>query len=191
MEPDDPIHPWRVLESGHGPDLRLFRPRWDLVENPRNGYRLRALVLETPPWANVVARDAEGRFLLVRQWRFGTRSRSLEVPAGVVHTGEPPLEAARRELLEETGCAAARWSTLGSVAPNPAVHDNRCHLYLAEGVERVQEPSLDEGEDLETLWMTAEEVRAAAADGTIHSALAVAALARVLDLRVAAPEPAD
>jgi len=191
MEPDDPIHPWRVLESGHGPDLRLFRPRWDLVENPRNGYRLRALVLETPPWANVVARDAQGRFLLVRQWRFGTRSRSLEVPAGVVHTGEPPLEAARRELLEETGCAAARWSTLGSVAPNPAVHDNRCHLYLAEGVERVQEPSLDEGEDLETLWMTAEEVRAAVADGTIQSALAVAALARVLDLRVAAPEPAD
>ena len=146
--------------------------------------------LRLRPAARLIVLDPEGRALMFR-YDVPGRDPFWVTAGGEVEPGETFEDAARRELLEETGCEAARWRTLGSVAPNPAVHDNLCHMYLAEGVERVQEPSLDEGEDLETLWMTAEEVRAAVADGTIHSALAVAALARVLDLRVAAPEPAD
>lgn len=190
MDSSDPPRPWPVLESGHGPDLRIFRPRWDLVENPRNGHQLKALILETPAWATVVARDEAGRFLMVQQWRFGSRALSLEVPAGVVHAGEPPLAAARRELLEETGCVAERWSSLGSVAPNPAVHDNRCHQFLAEGVRQVQDPTLDQGEDLRRLWLEEAEVVAAVREGRIDHALAVTALGRVLDLRVT-PAPAE
>lgn len=127
---------------------------------------------------------------MVQQWRFGSRALSLEVPAGVVHAGEPPLAAARRELLEETGCVAERWSSLGSVAPNPAVHDNRCHQFLAEGVRQVQDPTLDEGEDLRRLWLEEAEVVAAVREGRIDHALAVTALGRVLDLRVT-PAPAE
>jgi hypothetical protein len=76
------------------------------------------------------------------------------------------------------------------VAPNPAVHDNRCHQFLAEGLRRVQEPSLDEGEDLQRVWMEEAEVVAAVRAGRIDHALAVSALGRVLDLRVT-PSPVE
>lgn len=181
MTPEDPaLRPWKTHATRRGESLRILRPRFDLVENPRNGQRFEALVLEAPEWANVVARDEAGRFLLVRQWRFGSSGFSLEVPGGVVHRNEEPLRAAQRELLEEIGGEAASWHSLGSVSPNPALFNNRCHQFLAEGVRIVAEPTLDEGEDLELVRLDATEVLAAIQGGEIHHALALTALARVL-----------
>lgn len=184
MEESDPIRPWPVLKSEHGTSLGIFEPRWDLVENPRNGHSFRALVLEAPQWVNVVARDGQGRFLLVRQWRFGIGGPSLEIPGGVVHRGEDPLVAAKRELLEETGCEAKQWIALGSVSPNPAIHNNRCFHYLALGVRQVAELNQDPGEDLQSVWLEESDLVAQVADGTLDHALVLSALARVVDLRV-------
>ncbi len=75
----------------------------------------------------------------------------LEIPAGLVDPGESPEDAARRELLEETGYEAARWSSLGAVRPSPAYQDNTCHTFLAEGCRKVAEPHLDPGEDIEVV----------------------------------------
>lgn len=184
MDHDDPIRPWPVIKSKQGTSLGIFQPRWDHVKNPRNGHEMRALVLETPQWVNVVPRDEEGRFLLVRQWRFGINGPSLEIPGGVVHAGEDPMLAGKRELLEETGCEAREWIALGSVSPNPAIHDNRCFHFLAKGVRQVKELNLDPGEDLETIWLTEQELLAQIADERLDHALVLSALARVLDLRV-------
>lgn len=187
MERDDPIQPWPILKSERGASLGIFEPRWDLVQNPRNGHSMRALVLETPQWVNVVARGQDGRFLLVRQWRFGIGALSLEIPGGVVHRGEDPLLAAQRELLEETGCEGTKWTTLGSVSPNPAIHDNRCFHFLAEGVHVVAAPQMDPGEDLESVWLEQGELQELVRDGTLDHALVLSALCRVLDLRVTEP----
>jgi ADP-ribose pyrophosphatase len=191
MDEPDPIRPWPVLKSERGQSLGIFQPRWDHVQNPRNGHPMRALVLEAPQWVNVVARDEAGSFLLVRQWRFGIQAPSLEIPGGAVNRGEEPLAAGKRELLEETGCEATSWTALGSVSPNPAIHDNRCFHFLAEGVKQVAELNQDPGEDLESVWLTETELLAKITEQTLDHALVLSALARVIDLRVTDPGQGD
>lgn len=184
MKPDPrAARPWPFHASERGPDLVLFRVRHDRFENPRTGQELRALILETPEWVNVVPVTAGGEILMVRQFRFGTRKLTLEIPGGVVNPGEDPRQGAERELREETGCSAERWTYLGSVEPNPAFHTNRCHHFLATGVQRTSPQELDAGEDIEVLSFPSAKVTEMVAAGEIQNSMVVTALSRVLDLR--------
>ncbi len=180
---DETPRPWPRLGSEYAQDLHLFQPRWDQMRNPRTGKVMARLVLETPAWVNVVARNARGRYLLVRQFRFGSASVTTEIPGGVVDAGESPLVAAKRELREETGHVAPRWTSLGSVAPNPAFQDNRCHHFLAEGATLEGALELDPGEDLCVIELEEGELREWVAQGRIDHVLVLSALSRHLDLR--------
>lgn len=91
-------------------------------------------------WCNVVAVTDDDRLVLVWQWRFGTQAFSLETPGGVIDEGESPIDAARRELLEETGYEARTIEHLLTHEPNPALQGNRCHSFLALGAKRVRDP---------------------------------------------------
>jgi len=175
--------PWKRLDSEAGPDLLIARARFDWLENPRTGERLRRLVLDTRDWVNVVALTPERRLVVVRQFRFGTGTVTTEIPGGVIDSGEEPLAAARRELREETGFTSERWTALGAVEPNPAFLTNLCHHYLAEGVRRTHELELDPGEDITVDTLALDEARAAVASGAIRHSLVLSALSRVLDLR--------
>jgi ADP-ribose pyrophosphatase len=174
---------WPLLGSRHEKSLVLFRPRWDRLSNPRTGEEFDRLVLETPDWVNVVALTRARELVLVEQYRFGSRDLTLEIPGGVLDRGEEHGAAARRELLEETGYTGGAWTYLGAVQPNPAFHDNLCHHWLAEGVERTSVQGLDAGEDIAVRTLPYDEIGAAVTDGRIRHALVLTALCRVVDLR--------
>jgi 8-oxo-dGTP pyrophosphatase MutT (NUDIX family) len=175
--------PWTKLGTRRGEHMILFRPRWDRLQNPRTGEAFDRLVLETPDWVNVVAITKDKRLVCVSQYRFGTKSVTLEIPGGVLDRGEEHGHAAKRELQEETGYTSARWRYLGSVQPNPAFHDNLCHHWLAEDCERTHDQGLDPGEDISIEAVPLDDVVRRIESGDIRHCLVISALSRVLDLR--------
>ncbi|GAC1549517.1 MAG: hypothetical protein NVS3B10_12830 [Polyangiales bacterium] len=126
--------------------------RLDLVRE--DGSARPVFTFSAPDWCNVVPLTDDGKVVLVRQHRWGTDAASLEIPGGIVDPGEAPLDAARRELREETGYDAGELVSLGAVDPNPALQGNRLHMFLARGCR----PSgvgqqLDELEDCELVLL--------------------------------------
>ena len=183
---------WQVLGSRYeDAGLMLFEKRIDRLRNPRNGKVFERLVLESVDWVNVVALDADGRSLMIRQYRFGVGYTTLETPGGMVDPGEDSKTAAARELLEETGFASDNWSYLGAVEPNPAFHNHLCHHWLAQDVYRAQTQNLGDGESIALEFMTEEQVRAAVVRGELKHALALSALSRVFSVWPMPFEQAD
>ena len=178
---NDP-EPWRIITSEPGPELPLVTVRFDIVRNPRTSKEVRAIVLDSPDWVNVVALTPERRLVVVRQYRFGIGGVTTEIPGGLIDPGEDHRKAAARELREETGYTAARWTYLGASEPNPAVYNNLIHHWLAEGVEATHPLELDDGEDIVVDTLPLDEVRQAVQSGAIRHSLVLAALARVMDL---------
>ena len=174
--------PWRHLRSEDAADLILFRARFDWFEHPGSGAALRRIVLASGDWVNVVPRTPSGQLVMVRQFRFGTRTVTLETPGGSVDPGEDHGAAARRELLEETGYGNGTWCYLGAVEPNPAFHDHLCHHWLADNVVPVQSQKPGPGEDVALLLLDPRQLRHEIAQGTLRHALALSALSRVYSL---------
>ena len=118
-------------------------------------------VLDTSDWAIVipVLETARGReFVMVRQWRHGAQELSLEFPGGVFEKSENALQAAARELLEETGFCAKKMEKLGEFSPNPAIMSNRVHFFLAQDLAPPSAQNLDEDEYVEVETVPWEEV---------------------------------
>jgi len=130
---------------------------------------------------HVVALTGRGEVVLERQYRHPVRKWLLEIPAGSVDRGETVLEAARRELMEETGYAAKKWRVLGGWYPSPASTNTRAFVVLATGARKVRKARPEATEFLRVVlkpFPLALRMAGRAKDGTafFHFGLLLAAL---------------
>ncbi len=174
---------WEIERSETGPDLGLFKARYDWVKNPRNAKTVKVLVLESADWVNVVAVMPDKKILTVKQFRFGIAAETIEIPAGIMDAGETPQLAAERELREETGYTSNHWEYLGSFQANPAFMNNICHSWLALDVEKKYPLQLDEGEQISVAEFSLDEIRREIKKGHLRNSLSLVALSQVFDIR--------
>jgi 8-oxo-dGTP pyrophosphatase MutT (NUDIX family) len=132
--------------------------------------------------AGVLALDDTDRVLLVGQHRYALDAYSWEIPEGGVPAGESVLDGARRELLEETGVAAAEWRELARVHLSNSVSDELAVLFLATGLSH-GDATPDGTEQLVIRWLPFAEVVAMTLDGRITDAMTVVAVERLALLR--------
>ncbi|BAZ03749.1 NUDIX hydrolase [Calothrix sp. NIES-3974] len=119
-----------------------------------------------PGGALAVPMTADGKLILVRQYRFAVAGRILEFPAGTVEQGEEPLDTVKREIQEETGYRAHKWQKLGEFPLAPGYSDEIIYAFVAQDLEKLEQPpTQDDDEDIETVLMTPEELEKAILEG--------------------------
>lgn len=153
----------------------LLEVRKDRVLLPNGKESLREYIVH-PGAVVVLAFLDNGNLLFERQFRYPLRRVFLELPAGKIDPGEPILDTARRELLEETGYVAASWEHLGVMHPCIGYSDERIEIFAARELHLAGEKQLDHNEFLDVIEVSPEEAKAAVFRGEISDAKTITAL---------------
>ena len=170
------MKPWQVRESRTVLDRRWLRIHEQRIDLPHGGEIEEFHLIESPDWVAVLALDEARRVVLVEQYRHGAERTSRELPAGVVDAGETPVEAAQRELLEETGHASDDWRPLISVQTEPARHTTRAHFFFARGARRIADPAVEPSENIRVCTLDVAELLASIEDGTVFHGVHIGAI---------------
>ncbi|HYD70391.1 NUDIX hydrolase [Azospirillum sp.] len=182
----DELKPWSIVASRdvyvHEPWLKI---RVETLELP-DGRRVEFHQVDTRDFVIIVPQTDDGRFVLLRQYKHGARRVNVNFPAGTMETGEPPLECARRELLEETGYEADDWTACGGYVLMGNARGATCHLFVARNCRKVAEPDSGDLEEMRVEVMTRDELLATVARGDFAIASQVAALGLALNPEMAA-----
>jgi ADP-ribose pyrophosphatase len=147
----------------------LFRVTEDKAADRKTGFEIRRSVVRHAGSAVMMAVDDKKRVLLVRQYRLPAAKNLWELPAGRLDPGEKPLQAAKRELIEETGYRARRWSKLASFWVSPGYVQERMTIYLATGLTAGPATPMDD-EQIEARWFTHKELQDMIRTGKIEDA---------------------
>ncbi|MBC7259140.1 MAG: NUDIX hydrolase [Chloroflexi bacterium] len=172
------MKPWSVLSSR----LILSKPPWLTITAQRcqlpNGHIIEEYLLaEGRDVVMVFPLSADGKVILVEQYKHGCGRVLWDLPAGYVDADDPSLlEAAQRELAEETGHSADDWTHLASLYPDPNRSANRFHFYLAVGARQTSAQHLDATEDINVHVVSPADLWALVAEGKIGSMSSVAGI---------------
>jgi len=144
---------------------KLFSVTQDHVVDP-GGFEIHRAIVQHPGSAVMMAVDDKKRILLVRQYRVPARSYLWELPAGKLDEGETPLQAARRELVEETGYRARRWKKLVSFYPSPGYVAEKMTIFLATDLTAGEATPMED-ERIEVRWFTGKQIEDGIRSGKI------------------------
>ncbi len=158
----------KVISSVQKYKNNLFSVSEEHALDP-SGFEIRRAIVHHIGSAVMMAVDDRKRILLVRQYRLPARKYLWELPAGRLDPGETPLQAARRELVEETGYRARQWKKLVMFYPSPGYVAERMTIFLATELSAGQAAPMDD-ERIETRWFTAKEIEQAIRSGRIVDA---------------------
>jgi ADP-ribose pyrophosphatase len=165
------LRPWPLIATRNLGSYRVFNLRANQSQDPRSGKVHEFYAIDSVDWVHVLPVTVTGEVVMIRQFRHGIQAITLEIPGGLVDPGLSPEEAARKELLEETGYGAGDLIPLGWVHPQPAVFSNRCLAFLAPAVTRERTASPEETEDIEILPVALTEIPALIRQGAITNAM--------------------
>jgi len=168
---------WTSESSKELLKTRIGSIRSERCRCARTGAENDFITFDFPDWVNVIAETPDGEIVMIRQYRAGTKQVELEVPGGCMERSDAgPVEAAARELLEETGYAGEKGRVIGSVCPNPALQGNACFTVKFENARKTAETAMDEMEAIETHLVRQDELQALASEGSITHGLVLNAL---------------
>lgn len=170
------IQRWQRIQRELRGDFEVFRVYRDVRRSPRTGEDHIFHLIESPDWVNIIPITADGQIVMIEQFRHGANRLTLEIPGGLVDASDAsPRDAARREMIEETGFDSAEITFIGRVSPNPAIQTNLCYSYVARGVSRVRAQTLDGAEDIAVRLVDPAYLPDLIADGSVGHALVIAA----------------
>ena len=175
-EPNEKI--WEVISSEYIIKRPWMTARRDHLIMPSGEECPEWYVLEFPEWINVIALTIEGEVIMERHYRPGLKRYDWEIPAGVVEEGETLLQAAKRELLEETGFAGGQWQEIMSCCANPTNTSNLSHTFFVTNVERIAMPTQEQSEDISVWTMPQAELLDVVQSGGIVQSMMAAPLWR-------------
>jgi ADP-ribose pyrophosphatase len=147
----------------------LFQVTEDQAKDPKTGFEIKRSVVRHAGSAVMMAIDSKKRILLVRQYRLPAEKHLWELPAGRLDPGEKPLEAAKRELAEETGYKARKWKKLVTFFASPGYVQERMTIFRATDLIEGEATPMED-ERIETRWFTPAEVKKMIAEGKIEDA---------------------
>lgn len=171
---------WREVRREPVAECAIFAVERSIAVTPQARGEHTFYRIVSADWAQIVPVTAAGEIVLVRLFRHGSLRFSLEVPGGLVETGEDPAEAARRECLEETGFRVGDVRPLGVLNPNPALFENRLHTFCAFDAEPAAAIQNSATEHTEVVLVPREDLPRLLTSGEIDHALIVATLWRFL-----------
>ena len=159
----------KIISSKQVYDCGLFRVTEDVAEDQKTKFKIKRSVVRHIGSAVMMAVDAKGRILLVRQYRLPAESYLWELPAGRLDPGETPLKAAKRELIEETGYRARVWKKVASFWASPGFLQERMTIYRATELMEGEATPMDD-ERIEARWFTRKQILDMIAKGKIQDA---------------------
>lgn len=198
------MKPWKLLNSEYLVDAPWLKVAKETCELPNGKVIDDFYTLWQPDWVLILARTAEGKWVMTEQYRHGTGKIALEFPAGIIDKGETPEQAAVRELQEECGYGIEKQcvtlseaskmrsrtglesstplrsaqndtiSYLGSFPVNPDRHRGKFHVVFIDGAVKGGSTHFDSTEEIESLLLSDEELQAKMADGTFNHPLQMA-----------------